>query len=481
MRWMLLLVAITGWLPIRAYGQFDQALMLLGRPDSSMLFGIYAPSDTLAITPYLLLVQSYHPEIRAAAAALDRARGAERSAWGALDPRLSATLGTKNYENGFKNNEFQASLSLPLYWGQRIMLGYRRATAFFDQDYLTGQDGEPSISLSLPLIRNVLTDPIRTSIGRTEQAVVAAQAALQERRNFLSFTALSEYYTWAAARARLDIAAQLFQVAYVRYQWIQAEIARGERAPIDSVEILQEVFRRRSLLVRARNAFERAALTIWMTLWNDTFSAPSSIARYTPEPLPAPLFLDSLRVEFDRIRARQRRPELQRLNAEFEQTQLDIRLARESFKPTLNAKVSMYSPAPSPTFGQMPAFWKAGLDFELPLLYRAPIGQEQQAIAARTQLEALVQLQQRRVDNEVLIAAMTVNATYQQAILAQAERIAAERMANAEQQLFERGESDLLRLNLRERLLAEAQEREIEALQAHATAWALYRWAIADY
>ncbi len=459
--------------------QFERTIPLVLRTDSSFLFSQTAPADTLPIERYLSLVQQQHPEIRIAAAARDRASGAELSAWGLLDPRLTLQAATKSYDGGLKNNELQASL--PLYWGQRMSLGFRRATAFFDRDYLTSNEGEPSISMSIPLVRNVLTDPVRTAIARTEQGVIAADAAVEERRNLVSLSALSDYYAWAASRARYAIALQLYRIAFTRYQWVSAEILRGERAPIDSVEILQEVFRRRSLLVRTRNAVERSALAVALNIWSESFTSSTMIAQYAPQPLPSPEPLDSLRLAFDRERARQRRPELRKLYAEYEQAQFDIRLARESFKPAINAKLSMYSPSWNPQITQLPTFWKAGLDFELPILYRAPAGQEQQAIAQRTSLAALIQLQQRRIDNDVLLAAATVNATYEQVVFAQAERIAAERMVAAEQQLFERGESDLLRLNLRERLLGEAQEREIEALQSHATAWALYRWAIADY
>lgn len=479
-RWFLSLgVAIAFTTAMQA--QFDRAVTLLERPDTSAILPLSKVEDTLSVSRYLWLVQQYHPDIRIAAAGVMRARGAELGAWGALDPRLTGLFATKNYEGGFKNNELTTTLSIPIYWGQRLSFGFRRATAFFDRDYLTTPEGEPSIGLTIPLLRNVLTDPIRTAITRAEQGVIAADAVFQERRNILSYNALSDYYAWTAARARYELAGRLYKLAFTRYEWIAAEIQRGERAPIDSVEILQEVFRRRMLLVRARNQIERAALTVALNIWSSDFTTITQIARYVPDNFPPMEYLDAIRIEFDRARARQRRPELRRLRAEYEQVMYDLRLAREGFKPALNANLGLYSPAWNSSLSQMPTYWKAHLSFELPILYRAPRGQEHTILAQQEQVQALLALQERRIDNEVLMAAATVNATYEQAILARAERIAAEIMVQAEQQLFERGESDLLRLNLRERLFAEAQEREIDALHAHAIAQALYRLAVADY
>lgn len=472
-------VAVALITSVRA--QFDRATELLEMPDTSAILPLSKAEDTLSVARYLWLVQQYHPDIRIAAAGLSRARGAELAVWGLLDPRITGLFATTNYEGGLKNNELSTTLSIPIYWGQRLSFGYRRATSFFDRDYLTTPEGEPSIGLSIPLLRNVMTDPIRTAITQAEQGVIAADAVFQERRNILSFNALSDYYTWTAARARYVLAGRLYSLAFTRYEWIAAEIRRGERAPIDSIEILQEVFRRRMLLVRARNQIERAALTVALNIWSSDLTTVTQIARYVPSDFPPIEYLDAIRIDFDRVRARQRRPELRRLRAEYEQTNYNLSLAREGFKPALNANIGLYSPAWNSSISQMPTYWKAQLSFELPILYRAPTGQEQTVLAHQEQVRALIELQERRIDNEVLMAAATVNATYEQAILARAERVAAEIMVQAEQQLFERGESDLLRLNLRERLFAEAQEREIEALHAHTIAQALYRLAIADY
>jgi len=463
------------------FAQFEDALRIIETIDKSVILERTIQTDTLSTTYYLTLVQRAHPDIRSAAAGVDRARGSETAAWGLLDPRIGGSLSARQFSGGIKNNDLTAALTVPLYWGQQITVGYRRSTEFFNQDYITTDAGEPSVGLILPLLRNVQIDPTRTSILRAEQARYSAEAAYRERRNLVSLVALNDYYTWAASRARYTVAEQLYLVARDRYRWVIAEIQRGERAPIDSVELLQEVFRRRSLLVRARNQLERSSLILWLNLWGIEWDRPSRLATFEPEPFPALQFLEPVQIDFDRRRALQRRPELQRVQAEYEQLTIDQRLANEQIKPLLNASVSVYSPAWSQPLSQMPTFWRAGLVFELPLLYRRPLGVSEEVRAQRVQLEASIELLRRRIENDVLIGAANVNATYEQAILARAERIAAERMVEAERRLFERGESDLLRLNLRERLLAEAQEREIEALQLHASAQAFYRWAIADY
>lgn len=153
-------------------------------------------------------------------------------------------MSAKQYSGGIKNNDLYTGLTIPLYWGPQLTLGYRRSTEFFNQDYATSEAGEPSIGLMLPLMRNVHIDPTRSAILRAEQALLGADAAYRERRNLVSYLALSDYFAWAAARARYAVAEQLYVVARDRYRLVVTEIQRGERAPIDSIEILQEVQRR---------------------------------------------------------------------------------------------------------------------------------------------------------------------------------------------------------------------------------------------
>ncbi len=474
---LLVVVACSG----RLHAQFEDALGILNAADTSVIIKPATQADTFLVVRYLSLVQRAHPEIRIAAAGVQRARGAETAAWGLLDPRITGSMSAKQYSGGIKNNDLYTGLTIPLYWGPQLTLGYRRSTEFFNQDYATSEAGEPSIGLMLPLMRNVHIDPTRSAILRAEQALLGADAAYRERRNLVSYLALSDYFAWAAARARYAVAEQLYVVARDRYRLVVTEIQRGERAPIDSIEILQEVLRRRSLLARARNQLERSTVALWLNLWGIEWERLERLASMAPEPFPALEFIDPLQLEFDRVRARQRRPELQKLQAEYEQLAVEQRLAGEQFKPLINASVNLYTPSWSTPLSQQPTYWKAGLAVEIPLLYRRPQGQREQIRAQLAQLETTIEQLQRRIESDVLLGAANVNATYEQAVLARAERIAAERMVEAERQLFARGESDLLRLNLRERLLAEAQEREIEALQAHATAQAFYRWAIADY
>lgn len=84
---LLVVVACSG----RLHAQFEDALGILNAADTSVIIKPATQADTFLVVRYLSLVQRAHPEIRIAAAGVQRARGAETAAWDLLDPRITGS------------------------------------------------------------------------------------------------------------------------------------------------------------------------------------------------------------------------------------------------------------------------------------------------------------------------------------------------------------------------------------------------------
>ena len=115
----------------------------------------------------------------------------------------------------------------------------------------------------------------------------------------------------------------------------------------------------------------------------------------------------------------------------------------------------------------------------MPLLFRDANGQLAEAEIKQQLTDLKLFLLQRDVQAQVDDAASELLANYEQYLVARNERIAAERLENAERELFDRGESDIFRVNFRERFTAQAAEKEVDALAEYYEAVARYRWACA--
>ncbi|MBL7999913.1 MAG: TolC family protein [Candidatus Kapabacteria bacterium] len=439
-------------------------------------------ADTLRLEELFAAINANHPKLRAAILGVERADASVMRAWGTLDPQLRSQYNVKQQDGKFKNNEFGGDLTVPIYWGPKVVAGFRRNLGFFDQDVLTPESGELSVALQVPLWRNIMIDKNRASIQKAEALQPGAQANLTEQRNELFLKSSEKYWDWSAAYQKFRIAQQLLTIAEFRFESIKQEVQRGERAIIDSVEAYQEIQRRLGSYVKSRRDVEKAIIAVSIFLWNaDGTSAAIPIA-IAPASLPAPQLLNFNQYGADKSNALLFRPELLELNAEYDAAGVDVRFANEQWKPEVNVKFAPFSQQFSQGLGgQTGLNYKLGIDFALPLIQRDARGQFALADIKQREVDLKRRLMQRDVEADVDDAASEVIAAYEQAQAAQLERAAAVTMEQSERELFTRGESNLFTVNIRERASAEAQQREVDALATFHKAAARYRWATARF
>lgn len=435
--------------------------------------------DSLTLDEVLAIVNANHPKLMEIRLGRNRAEAQIMRAWSGLDPQLSAEIGGKNEKESYKSQTSSATMEVPLYWGPKLIAGWRRNLGLFDEDQNTLISGEVSFGIMLPLWRNIMIDKNRAAIQKAEQNPTIAEAEILEIRNELFLKASEKYWDWSGALAKLKIAQDLLSIAEFRLQGITAELNSGERARIDSIEMSQEIQRRRGAFFKARRDVEKAGIALSVFLWNNDgtpANIPPGIAPINPmEVFP----LDTTTFRRDKEQALQKRPELTINQAEQNQAEVDVRFAREQQKPDISLKVLPYSSVQT-LDGSLPDY-KVGIQADMPLLFRDARGQTALAEIKQQSLNYKRNSIQREISASVDDAASELIATYQQAIAARDELSAARQMENAERELFERGEATLFTVNFRERFTVESASREIDARMNFRKAIAYYLWSIAGY
>lgn len=430
--------------------------------------------DSLGFKQFLQAVLKAHPTIQSAALENTIAENEIQSALGGFDPLLRAGYDLKNEGTSTKINEFSAGVEVPLgtLFGPKILAGYDRAIGpNVNPERVTGNGGNALLGVSLPLWQGVLTDRRRTTLEKARLRPTLATANQRFEQNNLLRAAAIQYWTWSEAAELLRVADTILSISIQRAKFIATRAKRGEVLPLDSIEAMQEVERRRGDVFRARRVLEQATIDASVYLWTEAGTAQ----RLTQPPfsLPQPPILDSNIVRLDRDRALSLRPEMQRLEVNQQSTTLDLNLARESQKPTIEAKAQWYYGIDKGTVDNI----KLGANFAMPLLFRTATAQTE-----------LINISLERLRLQTVQTARLVNADIDNALSATqraAERIqAAEReldfaikMAEGEQKRFLQGETSLLIVNLRERAAAEAAARTINAYADYLRAWSLYYWA----
>ncbi len=439
----------------------------------------FTTMDSLSLDEVLAIVNANHPKLMEIKLGRNRAEAQIMRAWSGLDPQLSAEIGGKNEKESYKSQTSSATMEIPTYWGPKFITGWRRNLGLFDKDINTEMSGEVSFGIMLPLWRNILTDKNRASIQKAEQIPTIAEAEILQIRNELFLKTSEKYWEWSGALAKLKIAKDLLAIAEFRLRGITEELNSGERARIDSIEMSQEIQRRRGAFFKARRDYEKAGIALSIFLWNNDgtpANIPQGIVPFNPKEV---FPLDTATYRKDKELALQKRPELIINSAEQNQAEVDTRFARELQKPDISLKILPYSTVQT-IDGTVPDY-KVGIQADMPLLFRDARGQTTLAEIKQQSLSFKRNSLEREISASVDDAASELIATYEQSIAARDELSAARQMENAERELYERGEATLFTVNFRERFTVESAAREIDARMNFRKAIAYYLWSIAGY
>ncbi len=412
-----------------------------------------------AFPTFVDIILSTHPVAQQARLVSDQARSDLRAAWGAFDPTVNATWDQKRLAGTPYFTYFEGEVKIPLPVGADVLLSYERTSGqFINPDRTTLRGGTFSAGISIPLGQRIITDERRNALQQARAARDAGAADQIGIVNKLIFEAAKDYGTWYETWRRRIIAQEGEALAEFRLQAVRQRVANGESAPIDTIEALLELQRRQVTRFEAEGFFYVATLGVTAYLWDDA-------GRPLLLPPAAKPVLDGIeRSAIDSTRlaslldiATRRNPELLKVQARIQQAEAQRLFTLQGLVPYADAK--LYGLAER---GENEAFfssqrldnnYKAALQLRSPLLFLKERGRFSIA-GQRLEFQEL-ELDRLRRDIEFDTRAAIFD-------LANLERLLDRQTANvrnatllrdAEQIRFENGESTLLIVNIRERLV----------------------------
>jgi outer membrane protein TolC len=434
----------------------------------------------LALREVLDSVDARHPRMLAALLGIERARGGLMSARGAFDPSFKASASSMVL--GYYGYTFADS---SVSWGSgaaRIYGGWRTGVDAWEREgipqyygeYETQDRGEVRLGVSLPLLRDVITDSsragLRTALAERDRADAAADGVDVDLRQ----TATGAWAGWVAAGRGLALERALYEIAETRQRAVAARVQLGDLAALEELRAAQFLERRRASLERAQGSFEASIEGLGLYL-RDAGGAPIRVdaARLPPrEAVPeAPLARD---VDALRALARDRHPGLRALRAVVAQREASARLARNRQLPQLDAYGEVAQDLASGTDATVdklaPMSLSVGVKGGFSALQRPARGAAIAADAALETAEADLRWLTERIDAAVIQAVARERAALEAWRAASRSVDLALGIQEAEQRRFDLGEIDLLRLWQIEQETASSVTSEISA-------WASYQAA----
>ena len=404
-------------------------------------------------------VEANHPVAAQAGLVRAQARSALQEAWGAFDPKFSLSVSQKAYKGEPYYTYLESALKVPTPIGADIKLGFdRTAGPKASEDRSTPLRGLLSLGISLPLGQRIITDERRTalSIARAQRDI--GDAEQQGMINKLLLDAAKAYGNWYAASQRADIATDGVRLARFRFDAVVERVRNGESAPIDTLEASLEVQRRAVTLAEAETEVRAARLIAESFLW-DARGGPVVLGDGV-RPV-----LDGLeRTPVDTLRLASwiqsmfaRHPELRKAEGKLQSAQAERLLARQGLIPFAEASLaSIGERGDAGLLGSSDRWrenYKAGLEVESSLLLLKERGKASRS----AQKEEFARIDRDRLRRDlaygVRIALNDVVLLERVLVTQRATVRAATQLRDAEQTRYANGESTLLVVTLRERLV----------------------------
>lgn len=437
--------------------------------------------EGLRVEDVLVSVEQNFPLILAALDTLEVAEGKLIAAQGGFDLRLSAKAGAE-LEGFYENERANVTLEQPtMLWGTSLIGGYRIGRgdfADYDGKAKTLTDGEVRGGVSVPLLQGGRIDERRVTLWQARMQREQALPLVLQKRLEATRKAVKSYWKWVSAGQKYEVARRLLALAENRQEAVTLAVQEGELREIALVENRRLIVEREAILFGAERELQAASIALSLYLRDDAGVPVVPGQELLPLEFPMPRDPELVVLDDDVQTALARRPELRVLELERSQADLDIDLASNQLLPKLDlgvlASQDIGDQVSTPD-DKEPFELEATLRFELPVQQRKARGSGRAAQARRSKLERELQFLRDQVSIEVQDAASALRQSYLRVERVIENLELAGRLEEAERLLLREGQSDLLRVNLREQQTAAAAGSMIDVLAEHFRSLADYR------
>ncbi len=438
---------------------------------------------TLSARQVMEIVKRYHPVALQAGILVEQAKADLVSARGQFDPVFENEAAQKTFEGTAYYSYNRPEISIPTWFGIEVKAGL---------EYLSGNRTDPVdtkgessyLGISIPLAKNLLMDKRRAAL---QSAKIFRQASVAERRNMLNqlmLDALKSYWSWVKEYQLYQVMNEAVAINESRFRWVRSAYQLGDRAAIDTTEVLAQWQQFELLRSQAWLNFQNAGLELSVYLWTagaQPYELPSNII--PQEPLreisvmnqPVPVLNELLNA------AVSNHPELRLYQYKLQALNIERKLKFQELLPVVNFRYNqlgrgydVWKTATSPYFENN---YRYGLSIAVPLRLSQGRGEYKKARLKINYAELELEQKKRQVENKVR--------SYFNELLALKEQVKWQeqswrnylQLQRAEELRFRSGESSLFLVNARETKALEALQKLLELKAKYFVSENTVRWA----
>lgn len=440
-------------------------------------------ADTLALESILQSSLQHYPRINSE---LERKSAKEAElleAQGAFDSKVKQD--SLFWASGFYDGaQVDTKVIKPLQsMNARVAGGYRISDGSFpiyQDEFITQSGGEFNLEFWFSLLRNRDIDSRRVNVRNRVLSLEEAEFKVLLTKMKVLLDATHAYWNWLGHGQRLNIYQSLLKLAEERQTALVEKNRLGEVADIQLIENERNILTRKSLVRRSIQLFENAATNLSL-YYRDSGGLPKLIDnKQLPEVFPQVDNSVLAQVNYDFSMSANHQPGLAVIDQQLKQQENLEQLAENSLLPQIDVgvKASRDIGSGSRTLDENDLQFQ--LSLEVPLGTRTQRGKLSKIRAKQSELRFEKQLLKDQIDAEIRKLVEIINANTTFIDLTSEEVDLALRLEEAEKIRYSAGESDFFLINLREQQSADAEIRQLQALENYFMSIANYYAATAQ-
>jgi outer membrane protein TolC len=410
---------------------------------------------------FLGYVKKYHPLVKQADLKLNEAQANLMLARGAFDPKIEVEYNEKQFKTSEYYSILNSSFKIPTWYGIELKAGFDNAEGIYvNPENTLPNSGLTSLGIAVPIGQGLFINQRMADIRKAKIArnLNAAERNLQAIE--IIYEAAVSYMNWKRSFEEVKLYENYIQNALIRYKGIATLINEGDKPAIDSIEAGIVVKTRQLNLEDAKLKLTKAKLELSNYLWlenniplelNDNLRPEDFLTNTIKETLQinelAPIDLDN-------------HPKIKALDAKIAMLKVDRKLKANALLPKLDLSYN-YLSEPSYIDNYRFEDYKIGLNFSFPLFLRKERGSLKLADLKIQDSEFNLQFERKNLENKIKsqqqeIVSLEKQQEYNDKLVKDFTKL-----LNAEDRLFEMGESSLFIINSRENSLVSSQLNEI--------------------
>jgi len=419
---------------------------------SLSLLGQNSPTE-FTYNEFLGYVKKYHPLVKQADLKLNEAQANLMQARGAFDPKIEIDFSEKQFKDSEYYSILNSSFKIPTWYGIELKAGFDNAEGIYvNPENTLPNSGLTSLGISVPVGQGLF---INQRMADLRKAKIARNLNVAER-NLQAVEVIYEasvsYVNWKRSFDEVKLYETYLENALIRYNGVSKLIEEGDKPAIDSVEAGIAVKTRRLNLEEAKLKFTKAKLELSNYLWLENNIPLELNDNLYPETTLSKTIKEVLQINELGTIDLDNHPKILALDTKIAMLKVDRKLKANALLPKLDLSYN-YLSEPSYIDNYRFEDYKIGVNFAFPIFLRKERGSLKLADLKIQDSEFGLQFERKNLENKLKaqqqeIVSLEKQQDYNDKLVKDFTTL-----LNAEDRLFEMGESSLFIINSRENSL----------------------------